>query len=115
MQIEQIEVEELRSRLIKKKALLHPTHPDHDPDKLKELRKEVTLCEDTVDEQAFKLKKAQIHTNAKISKLKLDLQCLEKDNDVDLAQIDEEEDQFLGSDEEVDQSLEEQAQKFKEW
>ncbi|OXA49023.1 hypothetical protein Fcan01_16760 [Folsomia candida] len=98
MEIEQCEVDSMEEMLKKKMELLDASHPLHIPENVLKMHQEIADLSQELSEKKTKTKISAIRSKRKIEKNKGEIVCLDMDMALDLAEIDEQEDQHLGSD-----------------
>ncbi|OXA46965.1 hypothetical protein Fcan01_18284 [Folsomia candida] len=98
MEIEQCEVDSMEEMLKKKMELLDASHPLHIPENVLKMHQEIADLSQELSEKKTKTKISAIRSKRKIERNKGEIVCLDMDMAVDLAEIDEQEDQHLGSD-----------------
>lgn len=115
LDLESNEIEAKRQQLHRKEAKLDPSHSGHVSDGMRELKKEISVLTEELEDKVHQYKVAAIRTNAKISRLEMEMATLDSLRDVELAEISEDEEQYLGSDEDLESEEERLATEFKKW
>ncbi|OXA46170.1 hypothetical protein Fcan01_18958 [Folsomia candida] len=119
MQITQCEIESFEEEVKRKTDICEPAHPLHNPEELVKLRQEIARSSYELADRKSKAKLAKIRATKRIEVIAIEKKNLAVEVDVILAEIDEQEEQHLGSDEELSDPEEEEMRKlrkeFQDW
>ncbi|OXA36889.1 Xin actin-binding repeat-containing protein 1 [Folsomia candida] len=119
MELAHCEIESFEEEVKRKTDICEPTHPLHNPEELLKSHQEIAKSSSELDEKKMNAKMAKIRASKRIEAIAIEKKTLEAEAEVHLAEIDEQEEQHLGSDEELSDPEEEEVRKltkeFEEW
>ncbi|OXA48116.1 hypothetical protein Fcan01_17420 [Folsomia candida] len=112
LELSEVKLISLQGEIATKTARLDSSHPLHEPNNIVNLKREIALLNDELSHITSQHNLLKVKTKRTVQRIENNVKVFKKQHQATIAAIDDDDEQYLGSDEDVDKELDTAAKRF---